>query len=81
MDTCTNGNGIPIDCQVLTVQGMDAMNKCKQFAKVPEMVEGTCKYLPHTRNFKRESSYYSCLKTWTVCPVATPSRMDQALPR
>ncbi|KAG2012832.1 hypothetical protein CC2G_009800 [Coprinopsis cinerea AmutBmut pab1-1] len=41
MDTCTNGNGIPTDCKVLTVQGTDAMNKCKQFAKVPEVVEGT----------------------------------------
>ncbi|KAF5318945.1 hypothetical protein D9611_013664 [Ephemerocybe angulata] len=41
MDTCTGGNGIPTDCKVLTVQGMNAMNKCRQYAKVPEMVEGT----------------------------------------
>jgi len=41
MDTCTNGNGIPTDCKVLTVQGMDAMNKCKQSVKVPEVVQGT----------------------------------------
>ncbi|KAH6873490.1 hypothetical protein BKA70DRAFT_282788 [Coprinopsis sp. MPI-PUGE-AT-0042] len=43
MDTCTNGNGIPTDCKVLTVQGMNAMNACRQIAKVPEEVEG--KYL------------------------------------
>ncbi|KAG2012830.1 WSC domain-containing protein, variant 2 [Coprinopsis cinerea AmutBmut pab1-1] len=41
MDTCTNQNGIPTDCRTLTVQGMNAMNQCKQHAKVPEEVEGT----------------------------------------
>ncbi|KAJ2915086.1 hypothetical protein MD484_g5354, partial [Candolleomyces efflorescens] len=41
MDTCTNGNGIPTDCKVLTVQGMDAMNKCKRFTGIPEQAEGT----------------------------------------
>ncbi|KAJ3496241.1 hypothetical protein NMY22_g19838 [Coprinellus aureogranulatus] len=42
MDTCTNGNGIPTDCKVLTVQGMDAMNKCRQRSRVPEVVEASC---------------------------------------
>lgn len=79
VDTCTNGNGLPADCKALTVQGMDAMNKCKQFAKIPEMVEGTCKYTC-IRNLERESSLPFCFQTWTVCPVATPSRMDRAPP-
>ncbi|TFK20575.1 hypothetical protein FA15DRAFT_689082 [Coprinopsis marcescibilis] len=41
MDRCTDMNGIPSDCGALTVQGMNAMNQCKQHAKVPEEVEGT----------------------------------------
>ena len=50
MDTCTNGNGIPTDCKVLTVQGMNAMNQCKQHAKVPEEVEGTCTYPTNSKH-------------------------------
>jgi hypothetical protein len=41
MDRCTNQNGIPTDCTVLTVQGMDPMNQCKRAPRVPETVEGT----------------------------------------
>ncbi|EFI26544.1 hypothetical protein CC1G_15757 [Coprinopsis cinerea okayama7 len=39
MEVCTNSDGIPTNCPVLTVQDTDAMNNCRLPAKVPEVVE------------------------------------------
>jgi len=42
MNECTSQDGIPWNCPALTVQDTDAMNNCRQAAKVPEVVEDQC---------------------------------------
>lgn len=48
MEVCFGGEGIATNCPALKVQETDAMNACRQGAKVPEITEGQCKRTPPT---------------------------------